>query len=365
MPFTDDPEAIPGANTIRKAIVRAYDSETHKADVQIVGSHPTLLSGIRVATDIPADDVQASRQCTVLFLDPINQDDALVLTIQGATPSGGGGGATTFIALTDTPGSYSGQALKGVRVNATPNALEFYDRTFPSLTDTPASLTGQADKPLMVKADETGLEFGTTWRTHRHIFEGGVQSNAPFAYTTANPFNLPEGQGSWAAFHGSPIVNWATGTMGVGTGLNFIPLVGETPYPFTLTTFLGCIAGWGVSGAWANITEAHGYKQPTPPITTYYGAVATSFGLEIENIGNINAIADVYGVKVDDTTVNTGFTRLLQLGSATTPYLRVIGQGNPAAGQTNVYVLVGNTLRHIQTKDGASIGAGDNVLVAV
>ena len=93
--YTDDPEAIPGAKIVRKGIVRAYTIGTHKADVQIVGSHPTLLTVIRVATDIPAADVVVGRQCTVLFLDPSNQDDALVLTIQGALPSGGGGGGGT------------------------------------------------------------------------------------------------------------------------------------------------------------------------------------------------------------------------------------------------------------------------------
>ena len=87
--------AAPAAEAIRKAVVRAYDAATHKATVQLVGSHPTLLTSIRVATNIPAADVVVGRQCTLLFLDPANQADAVVLTIQGAVPStpGGGGGA--------------------------------------------------------------------------------------------------------------------------------------------------------------------------------------------------------------------------------------------------------------------------------
>src|SRR3972149_6369480 len=60
-----------------------------------------LANAIRAATDIPAADVVAGRQCTVLFLDPANQDDAVVLTIQGALPSGGGGGTTDHAALTN------------------------------------------------------------------------------------------------------------------------------------------------------------------------------------------------------------------------------------------------------------------------
>ena len=93
--FTDDPQSIPGGRIIAKGIIRAYTAGTHKANVQLVGSHPTVLTELRVATDIPAADVVAGRQCTVLFLDPANQDDAVVLTIQGALPSGGGGGGLT------------------------------------------------------------------------------------------------------------------------------------------------------------------------------------------------------------------------------------------------------------------------------
>lgn len=242
---------------IKKAVIKSYDDDAHKATVQIAGSLGVWLESVRVATDIPAADVVVGRQCAVLFLDPSNQDDAVVITIQGALPSAGailkakatanltlttaaqsitgdgdsgkvrllldagtwfitgtfdfritvsgvdtcvgelfvndsgtpeasqallssepratvsqtwrvvitvndtpvelkarkiaaggtalcvathttiaavaalppsgGGGGTTFIALTDTPDSYSGQALKLVRVNAGAAALEFYD----------------------------------------------------------------------------------------------------------------------------------------------------------------------------------------------------------------------------------------------
>jgi hypothetical protein len=111
---------------IKRAIVKSYDAPAHKATVQIAGSLAVWLDDVRVATNIPPADVVSGRQCTVLFLDPSNQDDALVLTIQGAAPSGGGG-SSTFVGLTDTPGSYSGQAAKHVRVASAENALEFFD----------------------------------------------------------------------------------------------------------------------------------------------------------------------------------------------------------------------------------------------
>ena len=125
--FGEDPEAIPGAKIIRKGFIRAFTSGTHTGDVQLVGSHPTLLTGIRFAPDIPAAECDVGRECLVIFLDPINPTDASVLSVQGAVPGAPGGGDTTFIAHTDTPASYSGQGGKFVRVNATPDGLEFYD----------------------------------------------------------------------------------------------------------------------------------------------------------------------------------------------------------------------------------------------
>lgn len=40
---------------------------------------------------------------------------------------GGAGGVSSFIRLNDTPSSYSSSAMKGIRVNATEDGLEFYD----------------------------------------------------------------------------------------------------------------------------------------------------------------------------------------------------------------------------------------------
>lgn len=75
-------------------------------------------------------------------------------------------GATTFLQLTDTPGTYIGEQGRFVRVNSTEDGLEFVDApsgtgssTFTGLTDTPAAYTGQAGKVPAVNAGETALEF--------------------------------------------------------------------------------------------------------------------------------------------------------------------------------------------------------------
>jgi hypothetical protein len=49
-----------------------------------------------------------------------------VTSVSTVSISGGGSPATMFISLTDVPNSYAGQSLKGVRVNAVANGLEFY-----------------------------------------------------------------------------------------------------------------------------------------------------------------------------------------------------------------------------------------------
>lgn len=65
----------------------------------------------------------------------------------------------SFLDLSDTPNSYSGQATKIVRVNAGATALEFVDPTFLALTDTPSSFTGAGSKLVKVNSGATALEF--------------------------------------------------------------------------------------------------------------------------------------------------------------------------------------------------------------
>lgn len=65
----------------------------------------------------------------------------------------------SFLDLSDTPNSYSGQATKIVRVNAGETALEFVDPTFLALTDTPSSFAGAGSKLVKVNSGATALEF--------------------------------------------------------------------------------------------------------------------------------------------------------------------------------------------------------------
>lgn len=62
----------------------------------------------------------------------VSDDDELVY-FDGTDWTAFSAGSATFLSLTDTPSSFSGQGLKGVRVNSGATALEFYDTSGVSL----------------------------------------------------------------------------------------------------------------------------------------------------------------------------------------------------------------------------------------
>jgi hypothetical protein len=73
--------------------------------------------------------------------------------------AGGGASASSFLALTDTPSSFTGHALKMVRVNAGETAVEFVALTVALLTDGPGALTGNGGKGVRVNSGATALEY--------------------------------------------------------------------------------------------------------------------------------------------------------------------------------------------------------------
>src|SRR5574341_2578517 len=95
--------------TLHRAIVRAYAAGAHKADVQLVESLPTLLTGVPVATDIPAAEVQAGRECTVLRFDD-TPDNGVIIDVHGAAPG-----------LTGVDNIHDADGDTYVRTEASPN----------------------------------------------------------------------------------------------------------------------------------------------------------------------------------------------------------------------------------------------------
>jgi hypothetical protein len=66
---------------IRKGEVKASDSGSYTATVQVAGSLSVWLEGVPVARNIPAAEMVTGRACAVLFFDPSNPKDAVVLAV--------------------------------------------------------------------------------------------------------------------------------------------------------------------------------------------------------------------------------------------------------------------------------------------
>ena len=64
---------------IKKAIIRAEDAPNHELDVQLVGSFTRWLYNVPAAKDIDFANCAPGDHCAVLFLDPNNPGDAVVI----------------------------------------------------------------------------------------------------------------------------------------------------------------------------------------------------------------------------------------------------------------------------------------------
>lgn len=164
----------------------------------------------------------------------------------------------TFIALTDGPGSYVGQAGKAVVVKATEDGVEFQNATsgnFLALADTPASFGGQAGKLPVVNSGETALEFidnffiqlGDTPSTYSGQSEKIVRVNtgatavefvtpteaAPAGNLTGGFADYDHGGGTQAYTTGSGYVKVLNDATGTQTNETYLPSGVATLYDAT------------------------------------------------------------------------------------------------------------------------------------
>lgn len=64
-----------------KGILKAFDSGSYKATVQVDGSIAYFLTGVPVSRAIPIAEMVTGRTVAVLFFSPDNPDDALVVGV--------------------------------------------------------------------------------------------------------------------------------------------------------------------------------------------------------------------------------------------------------------------------------------------
>jgi hypothetical protein len=104
-------------------ILKNFDSGTYRAGVQLAGSLTTYFDDVSVAKNIPSG-AMVTGNYVIVAIPGGNPKDACVIATWPQGSSGGGTGS--FLDLSDTPSSYSGQAAKSLRVNPGQTALEFY-----------------------------------------------------------------------------------------------------------------------------------------------------------------------------------------------------------------------------------------------
>ena len=66
---------------IRKGILKAFDSGTFLASVQLIGSLSVYLDNVPTSRAIASGDMVTGRNVAVLFLDPSNFLDAVVIAV--------------------------------------------------------------------------------------------------------------------------------------------------------------------------------------------------------------------------------------------------------------------------------------------
>lgn len=67
--------------TIKKAVLKSFDSGSYTATVQISGSAKAYLEKIKVSRDIPSVEMIAGRTLAVIFWDGHNPADAVVIAV--------------------------------------------------------------------------------------------------------------------------------------------------------------------------------------------------------------------------------------------------------------------------------------------
>jgi hypothetical protein len=112
---------------IEVGILKNFDSGTYKAGVQLAGSLTTYFDDVSVAKNIPSSALVTGNY-VIVAIPGGNPKDAVVIA---AWPQGGG----SFLDLSDTPSSYSGQANKIPVVNSPENALLFAARGLELIDD--------------------------------------------------------------------------------------------------------------------------------------------------------------------------------------------------------------------------------------
>ena len=67
--------------SLRKAILKSFNSGDYTATVQLSGSYKSYLAGVPVARNLPAAEMALGRSVAVVFFDEHNPKEAVVVAV--------------------------------------------------------------------------------------------------------------------------------------------------------------------------------------------------------------------------------------------------------------------------------------------
>ena len=67
--------------SLRKGMLKSFNSGDYTATVQLAGSHKVYLEGIAVARNLPAAEMALGRKVAVVFFDEYNAKEAVVVAV--------------------------------------------------------------------------------------------------------------------------------------------------------------------------------------------------------------------------------------------------------------------------------------------
>ncbi len=259
-----------------------------------------------------------------------------------------GAATTSFLALTDTPSTYAGQANKFVRVNAGTTALEFTDQIVPSVSGQPAP-TGTILDDL---ADVT-IATPTAGQILTYSSGQWINAAAPVSGGTPAGLNSQLQFNSGGAFGAVSNLTWNVGTTSLGvTGsinvsnrINIAGQAGNAPVAANLdslsdVTIAGPSAGQILTysgGQWINAAATGGSAT----------AAGVNTNIQFNSGGNMGAATTFVYSAAGNLGVGT-----------TTPAARIHAYSTNAVGNT---VLEGIRLTRENTGGNGASGIGNSI----
>ncbi len=67
--------------SLRKAILKSFNSGDYTATIQLAGSQKVYLEGVAVARNMPAVEMALGRKVAVVFFDEHNAKEAVVIAV--------------------------------------------------------------------------------------------------------------------------------------------------------------------------------------------------------------------------------------------------------------------------------------------